>query len=111
MFSWTELKYLPFVLYLGLGPGAIGHTIINFSLRFLNPMIVAVFLNFEPLIGGIIGWIAGYQQPPGWMTWVGGTLLIAGNTIVVLAGYEKNKEMGKEKELEESMYEDDDQFV
>jgi hypothetical protein len=39
---------------LGGGAGVGGHTLLNFLLEFLSPIVVATSLLMEPLIGGLM---------------------------------------------------------
>ena len=48
------------VVYLGLGPGILGHAILNWVMKKISPLIVASFSNFVPLFGSIIGWLFGF---------------------------------------------------
>lgn len=49
-------------------------------------------MNFEPIIGTFIGWIAGIQSNPSIFTYIGGFIVIVGNLIVTVAGHNKEKQ-------------------
>ncbi|GIL68446.1 hypothetical protein Vafri_21721 [Volvox africanus] len=86
VFGWLRSgHYAPWVLYLALGPGLVGHTGFNTLLRYLSPLTVALAFQMEPLIGSVIGWAAGVLQPPGGLTYCGGMLVIAATVWVTLA--------------------------
>ena len=53
-------------------------------------------MNFEPLIGSFIGWIAGYQEIPGYFTWIGGIVMIIGNLVITVF---EAKEQEKQENL------------
>ena len=74
-----------YVVYLGIVPGILGHAFLNYCMKVISPLVISVFVNFEPLFGSIIGWVFGYQDVPGVWTWIGGFLLIIGNSLVTLA--------------------------
>ncbi|GIM12972.1 hypothetical protein Vretimale_16154 [Volvox reticuliferus] len=86
VFGWLRSShYAPWVLYLALGPGIVGHTGFNTLLRYLSPLTVALAFQLEPLVGSVIGWAAGVMQPPGGLTYGGGMLVIAATVWVTLA--------------------------
>lgn len=53
-------KYFLRVVYLGVGPGLIGHTGFNTCLRHVPALVVALSLNLEPVVGGLIGELCAY---------------------------------------------------
>ncbi len=88
--GWGALVWLPYIAYLALGPGLVGHTGINAVLRWLPPIVISVSVVMEPLIGSLIGWGMGTTSVPGMWTWLGGPLLIAGVLLVSLGLDELN---------------------
>ena len=82
--GWAMLAWIPYVAYLALGPGLLGHTGINGVLRWIPPLVVSVTLVMEPLIGSIMGWALGLDSIPGMWTWIGGPLMIAGTLMVTM---------------------------
>jgi len=84
LFGWTDASWVAWVAYLSLGPGLCGHTGINTILRWVSPIIVSITLLFEPVIGGIIGWLWTGDAVLGAYTTVGGVLMIAGAIMVTL---------------------------
>ncbi len=86
LFGWAAFAWLPYVAYLALGPGIVGHTGINASLRWLPPLVISVSVLFEPILGTLLGWMLGtVDDPPGLWTWAGGLLLLAGLLLVTLS--------------------------
>lgn len=83
-FGWTDASWVVWVAYLSLGPGLCGHTGINTILRWISPIIVSITLLFEPVLGGIIGWLWTGDAVLGAYTTVGGVLMIAGAIMVTL---------------------------
>lgn len=81
--GWMALSWLPYVLYLAVFPGIVGHAGISMVLRWFPPIIVSVAYLFEPLIGSIIGWLLGTAEVPGIWTWIGGSVLIAGMMLII----------------------------
>jgi len=68
--------YAPYVVYLAIGPGCVGHTGINAILRFHAPLVISMALTLEPLIGSVMAWAAGVAGVPGPLTWLGGAVLL-----------------------------------
>lgn len=64
--------------------GILGHTLANFSLQHINPLIVSVAGLWEPLLGSVLGWMAGVQAVPGVATLVAGPVLILGAVATTL---------------------------
>ena len=89
--GWTDLSWVAWVAYLSLGPGLCGHTGINTILRWISPIIVSITLLFEPVLGGIIGWMWTGDAVLGVFTAVGGALMIVGAIMITL---EENTEHG-----------------
>ena len=52
-------------MYLGLIPGIVGHTGLNFVVKYLSPMLATMAISLEPVIGSFIGWQLGVADPPG----------------------------------------------
>jgi drug/metabolite transporter (DMT)-like permease len=84
-FGWLSLLWIPFVLYLALGPGLFGHTGINAVLRWIPPLLVSVTLVLEPLLGSLLGYLVGVESAPGFWTWIGGPMMIIGTASVTLS--------------------------
>ena len=84
MFGWVDALWLPWVAYLAIGPGLVGHTGINACLRWIPPIVISIALIFEPIIGGIIGWAMTGESSLGGWTIIGGPLMIAGAVLVTL---------------------------
>jgi drug/metabolite transporter (DMT)-like permease len=86
VFGWAgSLHFLPFVLYLGLVPGIIGHTGINALLKYMHPLIITLVLNVEPPVGAVMGYLIGVSGAPGWLTYAGGILILLSTCVVSYA--------------------------
>ena len=93
-FGWMTAEKAGYAILLGLAPGFFGHTAINYLTKSLRPVLITTFINFEPIFGSFIGWFVGYQGIPGYLTWIGGLVMIVGNLVITL--FEDN-EAKKEK--------------
>lgn len=92
-FGWlTSGRHAPWVLYLALGPGIVGHTGFNTLLRYLSPLTVALAFQMEPLVGSVIGWAAGVMRPPGALTYVGGALVVGATVWVTVASTRREQQ-------------------
>lgn len=85
IFGLFSKEYILYAMYLGIGPGIFGHTMINTLLRYISPLVVSTALLSEPIIGSIIGHLFGLQSMPTFYTWVGGMILMFGLVFVVFA--------------------------
>jgi len=88
VFGWLATTWLPYVAYLAIGPGLIGHTGINGVLKWFSPLLISVCLVMEPLIGSIIGYFFVDTATPGLETLIGGTILIIGTLMVTTSQHE-----------------------
>lgn len=99
LFGWAaSLHYLPYVIYLGIVPGIIGHTGINALLKYMNPLIITLVLNVEPLVGSVMGYLLGVAPAPGIFTYLGGLLILASTGVVSLAS-NKREEAARGKKV------------
>jgi drug/metabolite transporter (DMT)-like permease len=100
VFGFFSLAYIGYAFYLGGGAGVGGHTLVNTLLRYLSPLLVSTALLMEPLIGSLLGAIAGVQGIPGIYTFLGGPVVICGLLMIVYGespkgdndNHKKNKE-------------------
>ncbi len=70
------------ILLLGLIPQLIGHTSVNWAVKYLNPAVVASVVLLEP-IGSALGAIFLFKEIPGFGIILGGLVLLVGVLIVV----------------------------
>ncbi|KAL4418952.1 hypothetical protein ABPG77_001774 [Micractinium sp. CCAP 211/92] len=92
VFGWVSPSYLPYVLYLAVVPGIVGHTGFNTLLKYMDPLVISLSCNLEPLIGSLLGWAAGVVSPPSAMTYVGGALVMASTFVVSYAAHMREKQ-------------------
>ena len=106
VFGFFSVTYIGYAFYLGGGAGVGGHTMVNTLLRYLSPLLVSTALLMEPLVGSLLGAIAGVQGIPGIYTFLGGPVVISGLMMIVYGESRKsngdNRESGKEN-LQESL--------
>ena len=87
LFGWSDAIWLSWIAYLSIGPGLMGHTGINTVLRWISPITVSITLLFEPVVGGIIGWLWEGELTLGSWTLLGGPLMLAGAIMVPMEEY------------------------
>lgn len=63
----------------------------NTLLRYMDPLLISLACNMEPLIGSLLGWALGLVAPPGAWTYVGGGLVLASTCVVSLASHCREK--------------------
>eukprot|EP00697_Spironema_sp_BW2_P012124 gnl/Spiro4/28192_TR13945_c1_g1_i1.p1 gnl/Spiro4/28192_TR13945_c1_g1~~gnl/Spiro4/28192_TR13945_c1_g1_i1.p1 ORF type:complete len:448 (+),score=70.89 gnl/Spiro4/28192_TR13945_c1_g1_i1:196-1344(+) len=76
--------------------GIAGHTLANLALVHINPLVVSVTILWEPLVGSVLGWLAGVEEVPGLATLLSGPLLMAGLLLLTLGG--RTKEASKDED-------------
>ena len=84
LLGWSDVAWLPWIAYLSLGPGLCGHTGMNAVLRWITPITVSIIMLFEPVVGGIIGWLWTGDATLGLWTILGGPLMLAGAIMVTI---------------------------
>jgi drug/metabolite transporter (DMT)-like permease len=75
-FGYSRKDYLLFVL-LALLPQLIGHTTVNWALRFFSATLVAVFILGEPILATVLAYFL-LAEPIGGSLFLGGTLVLLG---------------------------------
>ena len=53
--GWLSSEYAALGLYLGVGPGIIGHVGFNVLLLYLSPLVLTLAQTLDPPIGAFIG--------------------------------------------------------
>lgn len=76
LFGYWASHHWAWVLYLAVVPGLVGHTGFNTLLRFFSPLVISMAFPLEPLIGSIMGFLAGLSDVPGILTWLGGAATV-----------------------------------
>jgi drug/metabolite transporter (DMT)-like permease len=87
--GWAESRYLGGVIYLAVVPGILGHTSFNALLKYIDPLVIALSLTLEPVFGSIIGWALGFANPPSWLTYFGGLVLLTATLLVTFASHRR----------------------
>lgn len=72
---------LGWIALMALIPQLVGHTGINYAIRYMNPTVVSTIILLEPVGAGILALLI-FGELPGWPTLAGAPLLLAGVMIV-----------------------------
>ena len=75
------LHAFAWIVVLAVVSQLIGHTAINYSLRFLDPTLVSTFILLEPVVASALAMVV-FQEFPGLLTAAGALVLIAGIWLV-----------------------------
>jgi len=78
------VAYLWFLL-LAFIPQLFGHTVYNWSLKYVPASFVSVTLLGEPIGSTILAFII-FQEAPGWIKIMGGVLILAGIWLAAKSG-------------------------
>lgn len=84
-----------YAVYLGVVCGFIGNGAFYLLLKRVNPFVVSVIINFDPIVGSLFAWVFGFLNNPGYFTYIGGALVVFGNLIATASGQD-NKEIKDE---------------
>jgi drug/metabolite transporter (DMT)-like permease len=79
-----EPQFYGYVLLLAIAPQLIGHTSLNWSLRWTSPTIVAVIILCEPVLASLLGYVF-LAEAVAIQTIVGAALIMAGVAMSVLS--------------------------
>jgi len=81
-FTGYQPRVYGLILLLAIGPQLIGHTSLNWALRYLNAPVVAVAVLGEPVGATILAWLI-LGQPPTLFEVIGGAIVGAGIYLAV----------------------------
>lgn len=90
-----------YAIYLGVVVGFIGNGSLYYVLKHTSPLVLTVIVFFEPVFGSIFAWICGFQREPSMFTWIGGSVIFVGNSIVSI--FTKLKPERKDNEIHDSL--------
>jgi drug/metabolite transporter (DMT)-like permease len=75
---------------LTLGPQILGHTVLNWALRYVQASIISGTILAEPVVSALLAWMV-LSERPGFATILGGAVVLLG-LFLLLRGYEKKSE-------------------
>jgi len=80
--GYSVATYL-YLLLIGLVPQAIGHTSLNWTVRWVSPTLVTLTILAEPVGSSILGLLV-FQENPGRWVWLGAGVILLGVAIAAL---------------------------
>ena len=84
-FGYIGHETLLWFVLLAFIAGILGHTGLNYCLKYVSPLLISISVTLEPVLGSIIGWMFFSTGVPGKWTWIGGPILMLG-IISILYG-------------------------
>lgn len=93
LLGWASWDWVAPSLYLALGPGVCGHTLLNASVRYVSPLVISIIMLGEPVLSSVIGYLMGVSDLPGAWTLAGGPLFLAGCAWTIAAA--RRRESGE----------------
>ena len=92
-------------------PAGLGHTGINFALHHVSPLAISVVLTLEPVLGVVVGVVAGVEAVPRWLTVLGGCGSVIGCVIAIVGTHQRETKETRETEQKESDMQADREHV
>lgn len=90
-FGYFTHSTLGWFLLLAFIAGILGHTGLNYCLKYISPLLISISVTLEPVIGSIIGWLFFSTGVPGLWTWVGGPILLLGIVSIIYGEHLSNQ--------------------
>lgn len=92
----TGYSSFEFGLFVALAvvPMILGHTLLNFALRYVTAPVIATTILGEPVGSTILAYMV-FQEIPSGFTFAGGALVLAGIAVVVLADRRARRSVAK----------------
>ena len=79
-----------YVLLMAIFSQLIGHTSINWSVRYVSPTLVTLAILFEPIGASVLGFIL-FTEIPSTLVLIGAIIILIGVIIAVLSSQDKDK--------------------
>jgi drug/metabolite transporter (DMT)-like permease len=75
-----------------LGPQILGHTVLNWALRYVRASVISGTILAEPVVSALLAWLI-LSEKPGLATLLGGAIVLLG-LFLLLRGYRLSREKG-----------------
>jgi drug/metabolite transporter (DMT)-like permease len=82
------LKNILLILGLGLVPTVLGHTILNYSMKFFRGQVVSITNLAQLLFAGLLGYLIFMERPQA-IFYLSAALILAGVVVALFSGYRK----------------------
>lgn len=94
VFGFLGPAAIGLMLLILIGPGLTGHLGISFVLSHISPLAVSIVITVEPVIGVVIGILAGVESLPHALTLIGGPATLVGCLFAVYGTYVREQRDG-----------------
>ncbi len=101
-FGYIGHETLVWFVLLAFVAGILGHTGLNYCLKYVSPLLISISVTLEPVLGSIIGWMFFSTGVPGMWTWIGGPILILGIISILYGEHITNQTLVDNKAILEA---------
>lgn len=77
-----------YILLMAIASQVLGHTSLNWAVRWISPTLVTLSILFEPVSSSLLGFLI-FNEVPGWLVLIGAIVLLMGVVLAVLGAKEK----------------------
>jgi drug/metabolite transporter (DMT)-like permease len=79
-----------YILLMAVASQVVGHTTLNWAVRWISPTLVTLAILFEPVSSSFLGYLI-FNEVPGLLVLVGAVVLLGGVAIAVFGAREKSR--------------------
>ncbi|MEC7254793.1 MAG: DMT family transporter [Candidatus Thermoplasmatota archaeon] len=101
-FGYVSHETLVWFILLAFIAGILGHTGLNYCLKYVSPLLISISVTLEPVLGSIIGWMFFSTGIPGLWTWIGGPILLLGIISILYGEHITNQTLVDNKAILEA---------
>ena len=101
-FGYIGHETLVWFVLLAFIAGILGHTGLNYCLKYVSPLLISISVTLEPVLGSIIGWMFFSTGVPGMWTWIGGPILMLGIISILYGEHITNQTLVDNKAILEA---------
>ena len=98
-FGYIDHETLVWFVLLAFIAGILGHTGLNYCLKYVSPLLISISVTLEPVLGSIIGWMFFSTGVPGMWTWIGGPILMLGIISILYGEHTTNQTLVDNKAM------------
>lgn len=78
-----------YIFFMAIASQVIGHTTINWAMRWISPTLVTLAILFEPVSSSILGYFI-FKEVPGLLVLIGAIIMLAGVALAILGAKAKS---------------------
>lgn len=95
LFGWLNPDFdrMPLELYMSVICNCVGTTGYIAVLKYFDPVVPSSVMLMEPVVGSLLGVLAGTSTLPGSQTWFGDLIVAAGTFLVIRSGSRKTEKI------------------